>query len=280
MVMKMFLRPQSYLLDSIVVMWLLMVLGLVTLQPSSVTGFVVTTSPTAAIQRGDVSSTLLWATDAAATTSTTTTTTLDGRKIKGDIQPLNNFVLVRTADAVESTEGGILLTGKAKIVKTEGTVVSLGPGRTHPDSGIVFDMPVAPGDGVVYGKYDGTEIDISGVKHTLIRDDDILVKFTGAALTLDTVDVVRDNVLVYVEKKEVTTEGGILLAASSKRAQKPSTGQVVKVGPGKMAANGELMAMEAQVGDMVKFRDFAGNEVEIDDKEYSVVKMSDILAKF
>ena len=93
-------------------------------------------------------------------------------------------------------------------------------------------------------------------------------------------DVVRDNVLVYSETKEVATEGGILLAASSKKTQKPSTGEVLKVGPGKMAANGELMAMEVKVGDMVKFRDFAGNEVDIDGTEYHVVKMSDILAKF
>jgi chaperonin GroES len=47
-----------------------------------------------------------------------------------------------------------------------------------------------------------------------------------------------------------------------------------------MAANGELMPMEVANGDMVKFRDFAGNEVNIDDKEYSVVRMADILAKF
>jgi len=222
----------------------------------------------------------LFAAASSDTASSTTTTTLDGRKIKGTVQPLNNFVLVKTVPAVDSTEGGILLTGKAKIVKTEGTVVALGPGRTHQDSGVVFDMPVAVGDGVVYGKYDGTEIDLGGAKHTLIRDDDILVKFTGDKLTVDSVDVVRDNVLVYAEKKEVETEGGILLASSTKKAQKPSTGQVVKVGPGKMAANGELMAMEVEVGDMVKFRDFAGNEVEIEGKEYSVVKMSDILAKF
>jgi len=207
-------------------------------------------------------------------------TKLDGRKIKGDIKPLNNFVLVKTAEAIDSTQGGILLTGKAKIVKTEGTVISVGPGRTHQDSGVIFEMPVAEGDGVVYGKYDGTEIDIDGSKHTLIRDDDILVKFNGDALTLDSVDVVRDNVLVYAETKEVSTEGGILLASSSKKAQKPSTGEVIKVGPGKMAANGELMAMEVAVGDMVKFRDFAGNELEIDGKEYNIVKMSDILAKF
>jgi chaperonin GroES len=207
-------------------------------------------------------------------------TTLDGRKINGEITPLNNFILVKTAEAVEETTGGILLTGKAKLVKTEGTVVAAGPGKTHPDSGTVFEIPVSKGDGVVYGRFDGTEVDISGEKHTLIRDDDILVKFTGGELTMDSVEVVRDNVLVFVERKEVETEGGILIAKSSKSEQKPSTGEVVKVGPGKMAANGELMAMEVAIGDIVKFRDFAGNEVEIQGKEYCVVKMSDILAKF
>ena len=88
----------------------------------------------------------------AATTATTTTTTrttelfaskLDGRAVDGEIKPLNNFLLVKTAKAIEETDGGILLTGKAKVEKTEGTVVSVGPGRTHPDSGTVFAMPVS-----------------------------------------------------------------------------------------------------------------------------------------
>jgi len=206
--------------------------------------------------------------------------TLDGRKIAGDIKPLNNFLLVRSAEIQDETEGGILLTGKAKVKKTEGIVVSVGPGRTHQDSGIVFDMPVETGDGVVYGQYDGTEIDISGTKHTMIRDDDILVKFSGGKLTLDTVNVNRDNVLVKVEKKETETEGGILIAQTSKTENRPSTGEVVKVGPGKMASNGEIMVMEVALEDMVKFRDFAGNDVIIEDIEYSVVRMADILAKF
>lgn len=207
-------------------------------------------------------------------------TTLDGRKIAGDVKPLNNFLLVKIAGYKEQTDGGILLTGKAKIKKTEGKVVSVGPGKTHQDSGVVFCMPVKEGEGVVYGKYDGTEIDLNGEKHILIRDDDVLVKFIGDELNLESADVTADNVLVYVERKEEETEGGILIAKSSKSESRPSTGQVVKVGPGRMAANGELMAMEVEVGDMVKFRDFAGNDVNIGDKEYSVVRMADILAKF
>jgi chaperonin GroES len=205
---------------------------------------------------------------------------VDGRTVDGEVKPTNNFILVKVADAVEQTEGGILLTGKAKIKKTEGTVVSVGPGKTHPETGIVFDMPVESGEGVVYGKYDGTEIDIDGAKHTLIRDDDVLVKFKGNKLTLETVEVVRDAVLVHVETKERATEGGILIAKSSTSETKPSTGKVVKVGPGRFATNGERMEMEVSPGDCIKFRDYAGNEVEIDGEEYTVVRMLDILAKF
>jgi chaperonin GroES len=169
---------------------------------------------------------------------------------------------------------------KAKIKKTEGTVVSVGPGRTHQESGLLFPMPVVAGEGVVYGKYDGTEIDYEGGRHTLIRDDDILVKFSGGELTLDSADVVCDNVLVKVDLKEEETASGLVIAATAKRGAKPSTGEVVKVGPGRMAANGEIMTADISVGDMVKFRDFAGNEVKIDGDEYAVVRMTDILAKF
>mmetsp|Transcript_26730 Transcript_26730/g.62478 ORF Transcript_26730/g.62478 Transcript_26730/m.62478 type:complete len:252 (+) Transcript_26730:195-950(+) len=217
---------------------------------------------------------------------TTTTTTqlsakIDGRTVEsGSVVPTNNFILVKVAPAIEETQGGILLTGKAKVEKTEGLVVSTGPGKTHPDTGVLFEMPISAGENVVYGTYDGTEIDIDGEKHTLIRDDDVLVKFDGESLTLDSCSAIQDAVLVYVETKETSTEGGILLAATSKGKTRPSTGKVVKVGPGRYATNGERMEMEIEEGDFIKFRDYAGNEVEIEGEEYTVVRAMDILAKF
>lgn len=142
-------------------------------------------------------------------------------------------------------------------------------------------MPVQPGDSVLYGKYDGTEIDYNGEKHALIRDEDILVKWTGESLTQDNAEVVSDNVLVRVtDSKEDETASGLVIASTVKKGSKPSTGEVVKVGPGRMASNGEIMTVDISVGDMVKFRDFAGNEVVIEGEEYSVVRMPDILAKF
>ena len=70
------------------------------------------------------------------------------------------------------------------------------------------------------------------------------------------------------------------MAASSSKQSKPSTGSVVKVGPGKMAGDGALLPMNVAIGERVKFMDFAGNNVEIDGEEYSVVKMEEVLAKF
>ena len=72
---------------------------------------------------------------------------------------------------------------QAKVQKTEGKVISVGPGNTHPESGKISPMPVNEGDGVVYGQYDGTEVEYNGDRHTLIRDSDILVKYTGDTLT-------------------------------------------------------------------------------------------------
>ena len=141
-------------------------------------------------------------------------------------------------------------------------------------------MPVAPGDNVVYGKYDGTEIKVDGVTQSLIRDSDILIKFSGDELNLDTVEVVNDGILVSVQTKETSTSSGLILSAGSNDQKRPSTGEVVKVGPGRMAENGELMPMNVEVGDFVKFIDFAGNEVKIGDDEFSMVKMCEVLAKF
>ena len=41
--------------------------------------------------------------------------TLDGRKIRGPLTPLGNFVLVRTKETLDATEGGILLPDQVSV---------------------------------------------------------------------------------------------------------------------------------------------------------------------
>jgi len=207
--------------------------------------------------------------------------TLEGWKIQGNIKPTNNFILIKLADVQEVTDTGILLSESAKVKKTEGSVVSVGPGKTHPDTGLFYPMPVEEGDSVIYGEYDGTEIKIDGVRHCLIRDNDILIKFRGGegSLSLDTVQAVNDSVLVAVKTAENETSGGLFLADTNEH-KRPSTGEVVKVGPGKMSATGELISAALNIGDIVKFQSRAGDEVKIGEVDYSIVRMGDVFAKF
>lgn len=168
-----------------------------------------------------------------------------------------------------------------KIDKSEGEVTACGDGKINSETGFQAPMPVSIGDSVAFGKFSGEAVEYNGVTHTLIRDEDILVKYpAGADKTIENAEVVWDNVLVKVEKKEIEETGGILIAATTKKASKSSVGEVLKVGPGRYAFNGVLMENDVAPGDMVKFRDFAAQEVEIDGEEYAVVRFVDLLAKF
>jgi chaperonin GroES len=206
--------------------------------------------------------------------------TLDGKTIDGQFTPVNHMVLIKLDAKKSETSGGLLLASKVKVKKNEGTIVSTGPGRVNQESGVKFDMPVAPGEKVIYGQFSGTQLNLDGDAHVLIQDADILVKYTGESLNLATAQMLRDNVLVKVKNKQEESTGGILLAKSSTGKAKPTIGEVVKVGPGRYATNGKLMAMDVEEGDMIRFRDFTGNTVDIDGEEFSVVRMNDILAKF
>eukprot|EP00538_Stauroneis_constricta_P002789 CAMPEP_0119567162 /NCGR_PEP_ID=MMETSP1352-20130426/35162_1 /TAXON_ID=265584 /ORGANISM="Stauroneis constricta, Strain CCMP1120" /LENGTH=270 /DNA_ID=CAMNT_0007616379 /DNA_START=67 /DNA_END=875 /DNA_ORIENTATION=- len=203
---------------------------------------------------------------------------IDGKTIDGGMEkfkPNNNYLLLKNTGTVDATEGGLLLTGKAKNKKTQGLVISVGPGRTDDETGTYYPMPVDVDDTVLYAKSTGMDITIDKEKHLIIMDSDILAQYKagGPIDSIDNAEMIRDNVLVEIPEAKSDNEAspsGILLAKSSTTEKRPSIGTVVKVGPGKPATNGEMMPMEVEVGDMIKFRDFAGTTVEIGKKEYSV----------
>ncbi|MGM8216736.1 co-chaperone GroES [Bacillaceae bacterium W0354] len=85
-----------------------------------------------------------------------------------------------------------------------------------------------------------------------------------------------DRVVVEVLEQEEKTASGIVLPDSAK--EKPQEGKVVAVGSGHLTDNGEKVALEVKVGDQVIYSKFAGTEVKQGDKEYLVLRESDILA--
>ena len=85
-----------------------------------------------------------------------------------------------------------------------------------------------------------------------------------------------ERVVIEVEESDVTTASGIVLPDTAK--EKPQKGKVVAVGTGKLLESGQRAAMEVKVGDGVVFSKYSGSEIKVDDKDYLIVRESDILA--
>ena len=87
-----------------------------------------------------------------------------------NIKPIGERVLIKPKKEEEKTEGGIYIPETAKEEKKEGEVVAVG---TYKDG---KELPLKPGDKVLYGGYSSDEFDVSGEKHLMIDFKDILAK--------------------------------------------------------------------------------------------------------
>ena len=85
----------------------------------------------------------------------------------------------------------------------------------------------------------------------------------------------HDRVLIKVLDSEAKTAGGIIIHDSAQ--EKPQEGEVVAVGAGAKTESGKLVLMDVKVGDIVLFGKWSGTEVKIDNKEYSIMKETDIM---
>lgn len=85
-----------------------------------------------------------------------------------------------------------------------------------------------------------------------------------------------DRVVLEAIEKEEKTASGIVLPESAK--EKPQEGRVVAVGSGHLDEDGDRVALEVKEGDRVIFSKYAGTEVKFGDKEYLILRESDILA--
>ena len=85
-----------------------------------------------------------------------------------------------------------------------------------------------------------------------------------------------DKVVIKVLEGEMKTKSGIVLPDTAK--EKPSEGQVIQVGTGKVLENGQRIALDVKVGDKIIFSKYAGTEVKFDGQDYLIVSERDILA--
>jgi chaperonin GroES len=84
---------------------------------------------------------------------------------------------------------------------------------------------------------------------------------------------------IFIEplEEEKTTSSGIVIPETAEK-EKPIKGKVLAVGPGKTSPEGKLMPMSVKVGDIVLFKKYGPDEIEIDGKKYLVGDEDEILA--
>ena len=95
---------------------------------------------------------------------------------------------------------------------------------------------------------------------------------TGA----DKIQPLSDRVVVQALDEAEEMRGGLYIPDTAK--EKPSQGNVVAVGPGKISDEGVRMDMDVTVGDKVLYGKYSGTDVTLDGDEYLILRESDILA--
>ena len=89
------------------------------------------------------------------------------------VKPLSDRVVVKPLEDAEQMRGGLYIPDTAKEKPSQGEVVAVGPGKVS-DDGARLDMDVSVGDKVLYGKYSGTDVTLSGEEYLILRESDIL----------------------------------------------------------------------------------------------------------
>jgi chaperonin GroES len=93
------------------------------------------------------------------------------------LQPLGDRVVVQPSADEDVTKGGIILPDTAKEKPQRGVVIAVGPGRLD-EEGKRIPMEVKKGDKVIYSKYAGSEIKQNDEEVLILRESDILAKFS------------------------------------------------------------------------------------------------------
>jgi chaperonin GroES len=86
----------------------------------------------------------------------------------------------------------------------------------------------------------------------------------------------HDRVVVKREAEERKSPGGIVIPDTA--SEKPTFGKVIAVGQGKLLDNGQVRALDVQVGDRILFGKYSGTEVKVNNEDLVVMREDDVMA--
>ncbi len=95
-----------------------------------------------------------------------------------NIRPLHDRVVIRRTEEERTSPGGIVIPDTATEKPIKGEVVAVGNGKVL-DSGETRALDLKAGDKVLFGKYSGTAVKISGDEVLVMREEDIMGVIEG-----------------------------------------------------------------------------------------------------
>ena len=90
-----------------------------------------------------------------------------------NIRPLHDRVIVRRMEEERKSPGGIVIPDSATEKPIQGEVLAVGKGKLL-ENGDILPLEVKVGDRVLFGKYSGTEVKVSGEEVLVMKEDDIM----------------------------------------------------------------------------------------------------------
>jgi chaperonin GroES len=98
----------------------------------------------------------------------------------------------------------------------------------------------------------------------------------GGPMGAKKVKPLSDRVVVKPLDEDEQMRGGLYIPDTAK--EKPSQGEIVAVGPGKLSDDGTRLDMDVSMGDKVLYGKYSGTDVTLEGEEYLILRESDILA--
>ena len=86
-----------------------------------------------------------------------------------------------------------------------------------------------------------------------------------------------DHIVLQSVEEEEMTASGLVIPESAK--EKPQHGNVVSVGPGKMNEAGVIETIDLGSGDRVLYQKYTGQEINVENEDYIIIRFQDVLAK-
>lgn len=93
-----------------------------------------------------------------------------------------------------------------------------------------------------------------------------------------TIKPLYDRLLIKRLKEKETTAGGIIIPDTAK--EKTHCGEVIAVGPGKLATDGKKQPLAVKAGDKVLFGKYSGTEVKLDGQELLIIREDEVFGVF